>query len=627
MPDQTQETKQTKAATTTKSAATKPKETKASRAKKEALGADLATFLAGALANGSDPFQGFTGLTQKLKQKQEELDIMAADSLPAAILTDYVSEVLLPNSNGDLVSVVAEDANCQQIISNIYERLCIPLEKVTYSILKNGITIGEFEQFSQKSVAAQVAANEQVTASKEEKATSTKAVDLLHSATEKLDDKLNSALESAGAAKEATYVRDPGTIMPNLSVLTDTYTVFPIVKYERCIGYIEVRKERSFFDTFDWEADRLNYQDVVIHSALDYCYETFGVPTSSKPVQLTVENEDGTVETYDVAIGHSILEDAYTAWKTLSLLQDSIVLASLIKNAQIMLVEVEGGTASKQQVEAAKVKLRSLFEGQLSMGRQGMKSYLNPQSKPAYIYSFTSNGVGKITANLVGGEYNPGQLYYLTPFVNSFFSAMRAPKQNYGFTEGAGGLDGGGAVEQYTQRFKSTVQRVKRLLGSFIKKAINNVLLAKGLTKLVNAFDVKVFGAYDETRNAEAQEQQTKLALYESIISFTQVEDADKLRKLRSLMLKEIITNPQLVKALDEAMTAEEPKAGGDDDEGSLDDMGDTQLTDDVAGDLGLGDGGDTGDLELPDLLGDGSESSTDLELPEMSDTLGGEGE
>ena len=620
MPDQT--TPKTKKTTSTKSVP-------ASQAKKEALGAELADLLVGALKDGQDPFQGFVGLTNQLKAKQDELDIMAADSLPAAILTDFVSDVLLPNTNGDLVSIVADDANCQSIISNIYQRLALPSEKIVYSIFKNGIAVGEFEQFSQKSVAKQVAtsaANEQ--AAEQAKNGVKAATEILHEQTAGLDEQLNRSIDAATnkPATETTYVRDPGTIMPNLAILSDTYTVFPILKYERCIGYLEIKKDREFFDTFDWTTEKISYKDVVIHSPLDFCYETFGVSASSKPIQISVEGEDGTVNVYDIAVGHSILEDAYSAWKTLSLLQDSVVLASLIKNAQIMLIQVEGGTASKQQIEAAKMKLRSLFEGQLSMGRQGIKSYLNPQSKPAYIYSFISNGTGKITAELVGGEYNPGQLYYLTPFVNQFFAAMRAPKQNYGFTEGAGGLDGGGAVEQYNQRYKSTVARVKRIFGSFIKKAINNVLLAKGLTRLVDAFEVKVYGAYDEARNAEAQEQQTKLALYESVINFMKVDDPAKDKKLRSLMLKDVITNSKITKMIDEVLADTAPAEGGGAD-GSLDDMGDTQLTPDVGGELG-GVGGDDM-IELPDMGAEGeapADAGGDAELPEMADTLNTEG-
>lgn len=569
-------------------------------AQKQAIGKDLAALLVDTLQTGQNPFADFPGLTQKLKQKQDELDLMAADSLPAAILTDYVSDVLLPNSNGDLISLISDVPEHQQIINDIYKRLSLPLEKVVYSLCKNGIVIGEFQQFSQKSVASQVAANEQV----EEK----KPLSL---------PEMNAVLSSI-SAEEQVLVRKPGTILPNISILTDTYTVFPILKYEKCIGYLEVRKDIEFFRDFNWETDSINYTDVVVHPAVDYAYETFGVPHSSKPLQLTVKGENDEVVVYDIAVGCSMLEDAYTAWKTLSLLQDSIVLASLIKNAQIMLVEVEGGTATKQQIEAAKMKLRSLFEGQLTMGRQGMKSYLNPQSKPAYVYSFTSNGVGKITANLVGGEYNPGQLYYLTPFVNQFFAAMRAPKQNYGFTEGAGGLDGGGAVEEYNKRYKSTVARVKRIVGSFIKRCVNNVLISRGLSNIVDNFTVKVYGAYDETTNQEIQELQTKLSLYEQVISFTGIEDPDQLRQLRSLMLKQVITDPKIVEIIDQTMTpkeAESAEGGEGEQSANLDDLAldDSQLSPDVSDELGV----ETPQSEPPQE-GQGEE----LELPEMSDTL-----
>ena len=573
---------------------------------KEELGAALADLISNAFSNGGDPFQGFVGLTQQLKAKQDELDIMAADSLPAAILSDYLSDVLLPNSNGDLISNIASNPNVQQVVDNIYNRLNIPLDKVVYSLLKNGIVIAKFQQFSVKSVAKQVVKK----AAKESATTRTDGAITSETDDNKLV-QMNDRIVSM-PANEQTYIRQPGTILPNITIVPDTYTVFPILQYEKCVGYIEITKERSFFDTFNWETEQVSYKDVIIHPVTDYCYVTFGVRTNSRPVQLTILNEDGTQTTYDIATGCSMLENAYTAWKTLSILQDSIVLASLIKNAQIMLVEVEGGTATKQQVEAAKLKLRSLFEGQISMGQNGMKSYLNPQSKPAYIYSFTQNGVGKITANLVGGEYNPGQLYYLTPFVNQFFAAMNAPKQRYGFTEGAGGLDGGGAVEQYTERFKSKVQELKRLLGKFIERCINNVLYSKGLTNLVDEFSCKVHGAYTEASSQEVQLLTSKLSLFTSILEFSGVEDPDKLRKVKSLMIKELISSPDLVSAIDEMMSEDkepEPQTSQTDDP-----LLDTQLTEGSSDQLGL----DDTDIELPDS--NDTDDSTDIELPEMGD-------
>lgn len=602
MPDSTIQNKQIIQADTDAPA----KATSLTDSQKEELGAALADLISNAFSNGGDPFQGFVGLTQQLKAKQDELDIMAADSLPAAILSDYLSDVLLPNSNGDLISNIASNPNVQQVVDNIYNRLNIPLDKVVYSLLKNGIVIAKFQQFSVKSVAKQVVKK----AAKESATTRTDGAVTSETDNNKLV-QMNDRIVSM-PANEQTYIRQPGTILPNITIVPDTYTVFPILQYEKCVGYIEITKERSFFDTFNWETEQVSYKDVIIHPVTDYCYVTFGVRTNSRPVQLTILNEDGTQTTYDIATGCSMLENAYTAWKTLSILQDSIVLASLIKNAQIMLVEVEGGTATKQQVEAAKLKLRSLFEGQISMGQNGMKSYLNPQSKPAYIYSFTQNGVGKITANLVGGEYNPGQLYYLTPFVNQFFAAMNAPKQRYGFTEGAGGLDGGGAVEQYTERFKSKVQEVKRLLGKFIERCINNVLYSKGLTNLVDEFSCKVHGAYNEASSQEVQLLTSKLSLFTTILEFSGVEDPDKLKKVKSLMIKELISSPDLVSAIDEMMSEDmkpEPQTPQTDNP-----LLDTQLTEGSSDQLGL----DDTDIELPDS--DNTDDSTDIELPEMGD-------
>ena len=60
--------------------------------------------------------QDFITLTQKLKAKQDALDIMAADTTPSAILTSYVADTLEPNSQGDLVTLVAKDPKIKYTI-------------------------------------------------------------------------------------------------------------------------------------------------------------------------------------------------------------------------------------------------------------------------------------------------------------------------------------------------------------------------------------------------------------------------------------------------------------------------------------------------------------------------------
>ena len=102
-----------------------------------------------------------------------------------------------------------------------------------------------------------------------------------------------------------------------------------------------------------------------------------------------------------------------------------------------------------------------------------------------------------------------------------------------------------------------------------------------------------------------------------------QVDDPEKLRKIRSLMLKNLITDTQLIKSIDEVMSSTDTPEGGGDDEGGLDEMGDTQLTPDVAGELGGDTEGDI-DLPLPDMgEGDiGEDTGGDTELPDMQETL-----
>lgn len=532
--------------------------------------------------------QSFVDLALNLKVKQDELDVMAADTLPSAILTAYISDILEPNENGDLLQVIAKTPGEQSVLDNIFKRLALPDQKIVYSLLKNGIAILRFSKVAAKPTKT-------------------------HSATES---------KEKSSATEDILVELPGKIIPEVEVVQDTYTVFPILERERCIGYIEILNKESAFQNFNnWQNDTLNFSDVIIHSPQDFAYVKFGVSRSSKPLRLSIKDSSGAIKSYTVDVGCSLLENSYAAWKTLSILQDSIVLASLIKNAQFMLIQTEAGSASKQQIEAAKVQMKSLFEGKLSLGRDGIKQYLYPQSKPNFIYTFTQNGKGAISTQTVGGDYNPGNLFYLTPFVNQFFGGMNVPKQNFGYTEGAGGLDGGGAVEEYTKRYKTTVSRFKRLYAELIKKTINAVLESRGLRKLIDGFSVKIHRAYQEIDNTALNKCEAQLRLYESTVNFLGLTDADSILKLKLIMLKQVFTDQELLAAIQTAVGPEQKKKvpeEADAAESSVMPGGDAGSLDDILNEPAT-------DEEVAENSGEDEELTADVEnttLPEISEVL-----
>ena len=405
----------------------------------------------------------FITLSQDLKAKQEALDIMAADTTPSAIGASYVADTLEPNSQGDLVTLVAKTSGEQVIIDNIYRRLNIPLDKVVYSLFKNAIVIAEFAHESD-----------------------VKPI-------EKGFGKMISAVEGASekSSTEDVMVKiNKSKVVPKIRIVSDTTRVFPILQYENVVGYIEVTTD--ILNEFDFTSDYVSYKDVVIHPASDYTYVKFGFRTESNPLRLRVKQEDGTIMEYDIDQGRSLLESAYPAWQTLSIMRDAVNLARLAYSASSIVVQTEVGNMTEAQIELARNKLKDLFENRLAFGKNGAKSYLQPQIKPNYIYAFTSNGVGAITTSTIGGDYNPGVLTDLQYFEDEFFGGMGAVKQHYARTSDSAGLDGGGAVEQYEKRYKSYVSQFKRLTAQFIKNCINNILLSRNLFGTYDNFDVKL---------------------------------------------------------------------------------------------------------------------------------------
>lgn len=530
----------------------------------------------------------FITLSQDLKAKQEALDIMAADTTPSAIGASYVADTLEPNSQGDLVTLVAKTSGEQVIIDNIYRRLNIPLDKVVYSLFKNAMVIAEFAHESDVRPI------------------------------EKGFGKMISAVEGTGekSSTEDVMVKiNKSRVVPKIRIISDTTRVFPILQYENVVGYIEITTD--ILNEFDFTSDYVSYKDVVIHPASDYTYVKFGFRTESNPLRLKVKQEDGTIMEYDIDQGRSLLESAYPAWQTLSIMRDAINLARLAYSASSVVVQTEVGNMTEAQIELARNKLKDLFENRLAYGKNGAKSYLQPQIKPNYIYAFTSNGVGAITTSTIGGDYNPGVLTDLQYFEDEFFGGMGAVKQHYARTSDSAGLDGGGAVEQYEKRYKSYVSQFKRLTAQFIKNCINNILLSRNLFGTYDNFEVKLNKAYQEDDYQEINLQQTKLGFLQSAIDFLGVEDPKKLTDLKLQALKTVITDKNFLEALSQAVLENPtPGSGVGDNGGELDEIED----------LGGTGGGGNGLMDQISTIGTPDEDlSPPTETPEGVDETGGE--
>lgn len=523
--------------------------------------------------------QDFITLSQQLKAKQDAIDIMASDSTPSAIGASYVADTLEPNSQGDLVTLVAKEPSEQIIIDSIYKKLKLPLDKIVYSLFKNAIVLGEF-------------AHEGDLVNKAEDIKSSK-----------------SANESAG--KEKTANEDilvkvhNSKLAPKVNILSDTTRVFPILQYETVVGFIEITLED--YTNFNFAVDMISYKDIVIHSAEDYVYTKFGFRTESRPLQLKVKMADGTVVEYTIDQGRSLLEAAYPAWQTLSIMKDAINLARLAYSASSVVVQTEVGNATEPQIELARNKLKDLFENRLAYGKNGAKSYLQPQIKPNYIYSFTNNGKGAISTSTIGGDYNPGVLTDLNYFEDEFFGAMGAVKQHYARTGDGAGLDGGGAVEQYEKRYRSYVAQFKRLLAEFIKECINKVLASRNLFGICDNFEVVVNQAYREDDMQMVNLQTTKLSFLQQALEFLELDDPGKTKELKLQALKTVITDRSLMEALSNAVMEEgktPPEETVEDDS----DLGDSTP------DMSTGGGGSGGLMDEINSIGPDIDTGEDLD-------------
>ena len=146
----------------------------------------------------------------------------------------------------------------------------------------------------------------------------------------------------------------------------------------------------------------------------------------------------------------------------------------------------------------------------------------------------------------------------MDPFVNAFFSGMNYPKQQMGFGESAG-LDGGGAVEEYTKRYLSTVSLFKRLLSQFIKNCINAILMSREMPNLVNNYEALIYKSYKEEDNSVIQMQQQQLQVMNDLFQFLEIEDPIQVRNIKLAMVKKVFSDKALLETIEEAMMEKTP--------------------------------------------------------------------
>lgn len=208
---------------------------------------------------------------------------------------------------------------------------------------------------------------------------------------------------------------------------------------------------------------------------------------------IDASDKDGNVNTYDIKFAQPMMEQAVTPTQTLSLLEDALLLNSLIRTVRF--IAVECGDMDEDETRASLQELKAMIEQQLSINTAtgDTQSFVNPQSPNNLIYLPMINGQAPINiTDLNLAETTDTDSKLLDYYEDKKLSVLGVPKEAMNFSS-AEGLGGAGAVmSQRSALYANGLQRLQTAYISGWTDAMNKYFMSRNMSGFVNQFKLEM---------------------------------------------------------------------------------------------------------------------------------------
>lgn len=498
----------------------------------------------------------FTSISNTRDTQYNQLDIMCGDSSVSAVLRTYAEDVCEVADNGHIMWAESQDPKISKHINYLLNVANIDKNayKWVYSLLKYGDVYLKLLRDSDY----------------EDQLFSGETINKVRNA------RLNESMD------ESIYLnmKKPGDKYSyQLEMIPNPSTMFELTKHDVTCGFIETPDnnysigESSMFtdaagmgqvgsvSTVGAYNYRMKRNDVIVHQADAFVHACLEDNLSRYPetVDMFLPADDtksqnqsakkqleqnGSLVSYTVKRGKSILYDAYKIWREKQLLEGAVLLSRLTRSSVYRKVGVEMGNTSREKSAQILRSVKDMFEQKSSYNTGvGMSEYTNPGAIENFIYHATRNGKGAITVETIGGDYDPKSLVDLDTWNTKFYSSFGIPKQYFGWTEDGAGFNGGTALTILSSVYGKGVKRVQNALIQAITQAINLFLYESGLLSYANNFVLKMKAPLTQEEKDYRENLSNRVNAISSINSlFTDVET----RSTRLTMLRDLLSTLNL---------------------------------------------------------------------------------
>lgn len=546
--------------------------------------------------------QSFTQLSQRRDILYQMLDSMCEDAIIAAIVRNYAEDATEANDQGKIVWAESSDANCAKMVSFLLDTI-----NVDKSVLKWMVKLCKYGDiylrlYRESDHEDPLFKNDD----KEEETDQFNAFVELHK--EELNKKKKNLNEDIKV--KAYSVNDHYSHYVEL--VPNPAEIFELSKFGKTQGYIQASISTSTFkDDNPILANQMRYgfkkSDVIIHEATDYVHACLEYDSGRVPEEVNIfldDKEDSDkVANYTVKRGKSILYDAYPSWRVLSLLENSLMLNRVTKSQLIKLITVDVGSMPKETSQPLMVRLKNMLEHKtaLNVGKY-FQEYTNPGPIDNNVYWTTKNGVGQISIQNIGGEYDPKSLADIEYFRDRMFGALSVLKQYYGFTEDGAGFNGGQSLSIISARYAKTVKAMQNAMVQAITDMVNLMLIDKELDEYVNKFQIRMLPPITQEELDRRENLSNRLGVIQDIVTLLDgIENPVIKLNIVKALLSTAMVDDEVISLIQEQIDA----LKSDEEEGSAEEP--PKDYDEIPDNVGLGLGSDSepeGPTSMADAVG-----------------------
>lgn len=485
--------------------------------------------------NSMIDLSGINSLSQQATTRNEMYNIydtMCEDGQISAVIKTYAEDATQRNTEGNIVWATSSDSNIAYLINYYIDSLNIDknIYKWAYSLCKYGDLYIRLYRESEYDDAIFGKKNRNLTE------------DVKIKAFKKND-------------KYAHYVE----------MVINPAEMFELTKFGKTVGFIKspvdgvIVRSQNNIDFMNY-AYKFKRNDITIYPPTEFVHAAIedNISRYEESVSIFLNDSDydndNNAYSYTVKRGQSLLSNVYKIWRELQLLEASVLLNRVTKSSIVRLINVEVGDMPKENVAKTLMGIKQMIEQKAAINSgSGMSEYTNPGPIENNVYVPTHDGVGAISTTQIGGDVDVKSLADLEWYLNKLYGSLQVPKNFFSQNDDAAGFNGGQSLTIISSRYAKTVKHVQNILTQLLKDIFNLILLDKGLDSYINNFEVHIQPPVTQEDIDRMENQSTKVQLSRDIMDMlSDVEDTSARLKILKSLMKNIVTDPDIITELDE---------------------------------------------------------------------------